>query len=441
MMTSQNIAQSEHVHTGTDASHDACAHHAVEHHTVVTDGAAEQFLRSGAPRNSSVSSVSSGVTAAPRQYANNSSVLQPTSRQRRYNLRNGLWKITNNHRVQGCGRTRITETVTLRSNDDHTRVGYGGIATCGSVWACPVCTAKIAARRKTEVLRTCQYAIDNGYEVSLLTLTMRHNRGQSLAELWNALSYAWAAVTSGRPWIRFRNNAGVVGFIKSTEVTFGEQYGWHVHLHVLVISEQTVYRPVATRHSKRRGDYAYLLPKQIIGDRWAKALGRKGIESVADRGGIDWDVARDSEAAALYVAKFGAKASPAERLSSEVTLGAHKRARKENRTPWQILEDLVTYGLADDYEIWQEYEQTSSGRRAMTWSHGLRKWAGIGREQTDEEIAAEEIGDVAIAAFAPDSWCKLQPQSAELLDVLQEHGQHAAIHWLMNHSIPFDRLQ
>ena len=379
----------------------------------------------------------STISAAPRQYANSSSIKADSARKRRYRMRDGLRNITNNPRVRGCGRTRISDVVTLRTDAAHTRVGYGGLSTCGSVWCCPVCAAKIAAKRKTEVMQVCEYALDQGCEVSLLTLTMRHHRGQSLRELWDALAYAWAAVTSGRPWLRFCEKSGLVGYIKATEVTYGEQYGWHVHLHVLVITRQSVYIPIPTRHSKTRGDYDYRCPDDIIAERWARSLARKGIESVADQGGLDWDVARDAEAAAAYVAKFGQKARPADRISSELTLGTYKQARRGNRTPWQVLDDLICYGLADDYDIWREYEQVSAGRRALTWSHGLRQWANIGKEQTDEEIAAQGAGDTAIAAFPPAAWIMLQPHAAELLDLLQKEGKEEAVRWLTRSKIPF----
>lgn len=50
--------------------------------------------------------------------------------------------------------------------------------------------------------------------------------------------------------------------------------------------------------------------------------------------------------------------------------------------------------------LW-EWEEASHGRRQLTWSTGrrdLRAFAGLGREATDEEIAAEELdGQDAVA--------------------------------------------
>lgn len=445
MMTSQNIAQSEYAHTGTDASHDACAHMAVKHHTVIIDGAAEQFLRSGAARNSSVSSVSLGATNAPRQYANTSSS-DMSARQRRYRLRDGERLFTTLSRVAKCGKTTIGGAVELRASGDGSRVGFGGLSTCGSVWACPVCAAKISARRRDEVAELVAHAQAEGAEVSMLTLTMRHHHGQQLEALWDALSYGWSRLTSGRAWQQFEVQAGIIGYIKSTEITYSNVNGWHVHLHVLIVTSRSIYIPIACQRAQGRArqpyPVEYRLPKDIIAERWERALKVKGVEVIPERGGVDWDVANDVEKLANYVTKFGNKSSASDRLSAEMTLGQYKKARKNaSRTLWQILEDAVATGDMDDIEVWQEYERISCGRRAMTWSRGLREWASLGAEQSDEEIAEEVAGDRVVALIDADSWRRVvQPHAAELLDLLQQCGDQAAFDWLISRGIPFYKL-
>lgn len=433
-MMTQNISQSEYAHTGTDASHDACAHMAIKHHTVVTDGAAEQFLRSGAARNLSVSASALGATNAPRQYANNASG-DVSARQRRYRLRDGERLFTTLSRVRACGKTTIGGAVELRASGDGSRVGFGGLSTCGSVWACPVCAAKISARRRDEVAELVAHAQAEGAEVSMLTLTMRHHHGQQLEALWDALAYAWSRLTSGRAWQQFEAQAGIIGYIKSTEITYSNTNGWHVHLHVLVVTSRSIYIPIACQRAQGRArnpyPIEYRLPKDIIAERWEKALKAKGVEVIPERGGVDWDVASDAEKLANYVTKFGNKASASDRISAEMTLGQYKKARKNaSRTLWQVLEDAVATGDMDDIEVWQEYERVSRGRRAMTWSRGLREWAGLGVEQSDEEIAEEVAGDRVVALIDADSWHRVvQPRAAELLDALQEGEEHA-LAWL-----------
>jgi hypothetical protein len=110
---------------------------------------------------------------------------------------------------------------------------------CGSVWACPVCAAKIATRRAEEVAEVMRIALERGCAASMVTLTMRHHQGQSLADCWAALSKGWRAVTTGTQWTTDADAAGLVGWVRAVEVTQGKN-GWHVHVHALLIWEQVI---------------------------------------------------------------------------------------------------------------------------------------------------------------------------------------------------------
>lgn len=388
----------------------------------------------------------------PCHYANNSSSIKKsvTLREERYALRDGLREFTTLPRVRNCGRKRVSEVVSLRADADGQRVGYGNVETCGSVWACPVCAAKISARRKTELEQVVNHALEHGMQVSMLTLTERHHKGDDPVALWDALSYAWGRVTSGRKWQQFKEQLGLVGYVKAVEVTHGK-HGWHIHQHVLIISERSPEEPLFFQRKRGRAKRPYpvevVAPIDFVSERWAAALASKGVDFIAAAGGADWEVARDPWQVARYVAKMGfeegnaaANRAGAHRISKEVTLGGFKKAREGNRTPFQILADAYATGDADDVALWNWYEQFSHGRRALTWSYGLREWAGLGAEQTDEEIAAESEGDEVIALISADGWKVLQPQAARLLTVLQLHGRQAAYEWMDSHGVEYCRV-
>src|SRR5581483_357530 len=72
-----------------------------------------------------------------------------------------------------------------------------------------------------------------GNAVYMLTLTMPHDYGLPLAKLIPAIADGFRAVKSGRAWVALRKRVGIVGTIRSMEVTHGAN-GWHPHLHVLV---------------------------------------------------------------------------------------------------------------------------------------------------------------------------------------------------------------
>jgi hypothetical protein len=118
--------------------------------------------------------------------------------------------------------------------------------------------------------------------------------------------------------------------------------------------------------------------------RWARTLARKGLSAVEDSSGLDVrsvQMHADSlERVGEYIAKVG----------FEITSPSTKDGRYGNRAPFAILRDALTTSLADDCELWIEWEQASHGRRQLTWSQGLREWARLGREATDEEIVEED---------------------------------------------------
>ncbi|WP_144276137.1 protein rep [Pseudonocardia sp. Ae717_Ps2] len=112
--------------------------------------------------------------------------------------------------------------------------GFGGLATCGSVWACPVCSAKISARRSKDLEQLINWNADRGGTVALLTLTMRHHRGHSLRELRRALSAAWRHLTQSRGWKRWKTDLDM-DYVRGVEGTHTDLNGWHLHIHALLI--------------------------------------------------------------------------------------------------------------------------------------------------------------------------------------------------------------
>jgi hypothetical protein len=86
---------------------------------------------------------------------------------------------------------------------------------------------------------------------------------------------------------------------------------------------------------------------------------------------------------------------------------------------WDLLDDVFSSGDADALDRWHEWERASKGRRQITFSRGLRARLGmLVEEQTDEEIAAEEVGSSAddLVAITDEGWREvvrrpvLQPQ-------------------------------
>jgi len=254
-----------------------------------------------------------------------------------------------------------------------------------------VCSEKIQAERQSEVNGGIASWQASGGSVLFGTLTMRHNKSQSLAGLWDAVGKAWNRTVSGagvawngskegvkKPTLGDKQRFGIAGYARVVEVKHGA-HGWHVHIHFLMFTRGRL-------GNSERWD----LRGRLFG-RWEAALAKQG-HSVIDEHGIDLrPVLPGDSALGDYFAKSTYGVTPAA-AAYEVTGSQSKTAGKGGRTPFEILRDVVRVGLVDDLELWTEWEKGSKGRRQFTWSRGLRDMLGLNAERTDEEICDEDAG-------------------------------------------------
>lgn len=365
-------------------------------------------------------------------------------RSERFSARRILWDLSSIERVRTCGHHGILPdgnvAVKLTGTGSERRAGFSGVATCGSTWACPVCSQKIATQRAADLAAAVLAWHVLGGRVLMVTLTMRHRKKQRLAELWDSLSYAWGKVTSGRGWLTDSDLCGTViprvvktgtrkgqtvnetkiGFARVVETTQGDN-GWHVHIHALLFVRGDITEP----ESRMLADSMY--------GRWANALVAKGLTSPTLAHGVDVRLVGLDDAL-LLGDYFSKSVYTAEKAGWEVAGGSGKKAGNGNRTPFQILADVVKNGDADDLSLWWEWEKASHNRRQLTWSAGLREMLALGDEKTDEEITEEELGgDVVLTLDAP-TFAAIRHTSETLLDLLEKETLEIAQKWLDQYS-------
>ena len=277
------------------------------------------------------------------------------------------------------------------------RAHFAGLQTCGSVWACPLCSAKVLAGRADELVRVLDAWTERGGRVVMVALTMRHHQGQRLSDLWGGLSEAWRGATGSRA--ARRALADLAGWVRRTESTVGAN-GWHLHVHALL------FVPADTTDAE-----AQALGQTMFAG-WLRRLVSLGFGApVAEDGGLDvklLDLSEAVGAVADYVAKGTYRETPQSSADAALELaGPAKRGRRENRATMQLLADLARDGLTEDAELWHEWEQASRGRRAFEWSrNGFRAVMLAGAEEhSDEELAAEtDHGGERVCELAPAQW-------------------------------------
>ena len=324
--------------------------------------------------------------------------VRQTRRAERHIARSALWKINadqpgRKHRVYSCGRhvTDSEQGVTLRLTtqaDGSKRAGFSGYQSCGSVWACPVCAQRVQAERSTEVAEGLAAWFAAGGSVEFLTLTVRHERKHGLNAVWDEVGAAWTAMVGHRRWKELVSDLGVQGRLRATEVTYGDN-GWHVHLHVLLFRRPTG-RPIVRS-----------AVSEEIWQLWSNAVTRRDMRP-SRRHGVDLRAVQGSDALARYFTK---QTYGSESVALEVANSVGKRASMGNRTPFQVLRDVIGSDVAEgrdpaaDLDAWLDYQRGSKGRRQLVWSRGFRQVLGLGAERTDEEIAADDLGGDVLATM------------------------------------------
>lgn len=332
-------------------------------------------------------------------------------------MRRRLWELSSLERVRACGRVSRSKAggPTLRVSDDGNggRVaGLGGLVSCGSPWACPCCGRKIGARRAEEIREVVEGVHAAGGSTALITLTLRHNAGQSLAQTWDALTYGWSKVTSGKGYMAEVARFGIEGWCRAVEVTRGDEFGWHPHLHVLVAFDT----PMSPDMIAALGGLWWA--------RFSRAIGRRGYSAVAAKGGLDARTVTISEDGSGGLGRYLSK------IAFEVTAGQGKAGRSGNRSPFEILADGLATGNADDLEAWWEYERTSKKRKQLTWSVGFRDRFTTAPEVSDDEIAAEDLGTDDLIALPAGTWAAIRDRAEQFLTVAEAGGLDAACGWL-----------
>ncbi len=334
-------------------------------------------------------------------------------------------EITPTMRVAHCLWTHYSKSVDLvRRSSEGGSCGarFVGVQTCGSVWICPVCSARISEVRRRELQALEDWAREQGHVTMLMTLTARH-RGRALDPLVEALAEAKRRLQRRAVWKRLREAGQIVGSVSVREATHGEN-GWHPHYHVLLVLD------VTDENEARE----LLEPLRQV---WLECLRAEGLTGTARRA---FDL-RGAARVAAYVSKHGRdgeasvegdgkpaepepKGVPGWGMAAEMTQGRNKRGRRGGRSPFQILRDAAE-GDEPSRVLWREYANAMHGRRQIVWSNGLKSAVGLG--EIEDEKAAEgeaftEDQDEEVASWSPSEWRRVRHLRAELLAAAEADG-------------------
>lgn len=271
------------------------------------------------------------------------------------------------------------------------------LSTCGSVWHCPVCAAKITEARRKELNLAVTAWVKHGGVVNLLTLTFPHEWDMPLAVLLARFSKALQSFKNCKKYKAIMGGADRAGSIRSLETTWGEN-GWHPHTHDLVFLNREL---TTSEVDTLKSEWARLCLKAGLGD------GSKLSDMVSH--GLD---IRDGLYASEYIAKFGHDAAWG--ASAEMTKPHSKTGKVgefggvDHYTPFQLLA-WANSGDVQAATLFREFAEAFAGKRMLSWSPKLRLLlTGCENELSDEDIAAHDdpvpeetrVGDLHQDQFA-----------------------------------------
>lgn len=269
------------------------------------------------------------------------------------------------------------QTVEIHYNPHTHKAHYRNLMVCDSVWTCPCCASKISEKRRQELTEACRRVKARGGDYAMVTVTLRHQRADSLRVIRRALLAAIRRMKSGRRWQEIKSDYFIVGDVRGTEMTHGAN-GWHPHAHFLVFFE----RPMADLELKSL--------EIALKTLWGAILAGLGQDASWEHG---LDLKAGDQYVRDYVAKFGRlpklQLDDGWTVQHELTKSNVKLARSpEGRSPWQLLAD---YGFGDRQagRLFQEYAREFKGVHQLQWSRGLRAWLGMDEIESEIEAQAE----------------------------------------------------
>lgn len=351
----------------------------------------------------------------------------------------GYEYVLNYHKTAKCAYASHSDVLVHVSTEYHKAL-LSGVIACGRVHTCPVCGAKIEERRRLEIAKGVDfwYGLENK-TVSMLTFTFSHSLGERLEDVLNKQADALERLRAGKAWTKFKTVFGFDSLIRSLEVTWGEENGWHPHTHELWCVDKEIDRDRlavylkarfrAKRHADRLERLLAADPKavfeELLLERWEECCERAGLMIKQDGTEVNRDAFRKRALDVRHDVSVGdylAKQDDSRHwgVDREMSKGSTKLGKKKGMHPFGFLAKFAETGDGVWAARWLEYSEAIGNKRRLFWSHGLKKRVGLD-EKTDEEIAAEQDDHaVVVYQMVDDEWKKARHNVPRVLSAAED---------------------
>jgi plasmid rolling circle replication initiator protein Rep len=308
-------------------------------------------------------------------------------------------------RIQFCGyavNANINQPIKLCRNDKG-GLFFNGVANCGGYWRCPVCALKISENKKELLSGLIDAHQSKGLSIGFLTLTVRHAKFDTLKKTLDKISKNYRSFQNQRFFSRNKIDFGLIGQVKTLEITHSDVNGWHPHLHILFFYNNSDVKTIEK------------FQKEFI-KRWVSYKDNNGTISAQCQKMLFSDVSD-------YLAKYD--------ITSEMTKGQIKSSK--GLTPFTALAKIACGDYEDYHEkrklygIYSTYVEQTQGKHFVNISNSLRKEYSQFMEEfnkTDEEIVNEVVIDEVLLKISLPIWKKICKNDLQplVLNKYKENG-------------------
>lgn len=309
-----------------------------------------------------------------------------------------------------CGWT-LGQEVSIADDRDGKAAGFTGLERCGSIWACPHCSSVIRAGRAEEI----EYAVSEhqktGGDLVFFTGTLRHHQGDILSNTLDFILKAWGNLQRHRRWKKLKKRFEISAYVRAIEVTYGE-HGWHPHVHAVFFIDRQL----------SMDEVSYI--RAELFDLWGDLVEKLGGKRPNSKGLDLQKVDKKGKLIARYISKVSGeeKEKTSWSAGAELARGDAKKGREDSLSPFELLDAQPEISESKRSALWREYYLATKGRRAITWSRGLKERYNV-EERDDQEILDEMTADDVVWTTAATTFREVRQRDPELLAVALEHAE------------------
>ena len=262
-----------------------------------------------------------------------------------------------------------------------------GVQVCGNVWECASCRPYLQWKMREEIKKVQSYSKDNGESQFMMTLTVNHNKKESLLDNVNLINDGWNSLRNHPKYISLMSRLENTWTMRTIEVTYGKRSGFHPHFHLLLSGHHQV------------SDLIQEI-KEVVTEVWGRVISKlRNNKTITNSTVFDrWTnentvvVSEVNDLASDYFVKWSMK--------DEMTSGLSSKEGKNGNYSIGDLEVLMTkqYESTGQVEPWirevlTEFYTTMKRRKYNTKTDKYREYLAAIEDQGEQTKSETEIDE------------------------------------------------